>query len=247
MQLDDDGELSKSDEYLSTYNTKGNRKKKDTPPSVSGCLWQQFIIALIGLITALISFLALSNPLITVTFGSVVCNNIFNEIGTPVGQLPLSTSTFTPIRTAIQQPTSTPVEVIFFDIHANRRWQSTGINVNRGDRIVIRYIDGCWSGGNNVVSCPENCGLEYECPNNYGSDIANGLDTWNCMPMDQNLTGYNAIIGRIGDNHQPFVINKFYEHIAELSGELQVRMNDCDEWLFDNQGIIVISIERYES
>ena len=72
IQLDDDGELSESDEYLSTYNTKGNRKKKDTPPSVSGCLWQQFIIALIGLLTALISFLALSNPLITVTFGSVI-------------------------------------------------------------------------------------------------------------------------------------------------------------------------------
>lgn len=107
VSLDDDGELGESDDSSSTEVIKGKRKKKDTAPSVSGCLWQQFIIAFIGLVAALLSFLAVSNPLVSVTFESI-CNNIVNVDSTPIVEL--ATPTLTIVSTDVPptiQPTIT--------------------------------------------------------------------------------------------------------------------------------------------
>lgn len=155
MSLDDDGELGESDDSSSTEVIKGKRKKKDTAPSVSGCLWQQFIIAFIGLIAALLSFLAVSNPLVTVTFESI-CNNIINFDGTPIGPLPTDTpiatqtlaptvqptNTLSPTLTPMELPTSTPSTAVqrFFPLPlVDGVFWPEGYNV--GQRVANNGVD----------------------------------------------------------------------------------------------------------
>jgi hypothetical protein len=85
----------------------GRKKKKDYPPNTWGCLIQQFVLALVGLITAIISFLAVSNPLVTINFESA-CYNIFNLNPTPIAGLSTNTATLEPTDLFTDEPFATP-------------------------------------------------------------------------------------------------------------------------------------------
>lgn len=89
--LAQDGELEVIEDDGAIEND-GRKKKENYPPNTWGCLFQQFILALLGLITAVISFLAVSNPLVSVTFESI-CNNIVNVDSTPIVELATLTPT----------------------------------------------------------------------------------------------------------------------------------------------------------
>lgn len=116
VPLGDDGETQES---KLSEDAKNERKKKDTIPSVTGCLWQQFIIAIIGLATAILTLLAVSNPLVSVMIESICTNMVINAAATPIpttleptilpSQTPLSTLSDTPTSTLSETaiPTST--------------------------------------------------------------------------------------------------------------------------------------------
>ena len=62
------------------------------------------------------------------------------------------------------------------------------------------------------------------------------------MPMDQRVTGRNALIGRI-DEGDPFIVNLEFDDTVQVTGTVYLRMNDCDHWLYDNDGSVVVSIQ----
>ena len=49
-----------------------------------------------------------------------------------------------------------------------------------------------------------------------------------------------ALIGRVGDHL--FLIGDRNTIEMQEGGELQFRINDCDEWLFDNSGSLTVPI-----
>jgi len=94
--IGDDGELIDLGQS-STYGRK--KKKRGELPSVYGCFTQQLVIAILGLLTALISALATTNPVVSIATQSI-CQNVINVYPTPIAEL----STFTPVPTI---PTNT--------------------------------------------------------------------------------------------------------------------------------------------
>lgn len=94
----DDGELFPSIDSSQTRDARKQKAKES--PTVMGCLSQQLIIAVIGLLTAIISALAVTNPLISLTLEST-CMNILGDLSAP---------TIVAVRTA--DPFSTPTNQI---------------------------------------------------------------------------------------------------------------------------------------
>jgi len=140
----------------------------------------------------------------------------------PPQQNPIPTSTST-------SPTSTPYSKAAFEVLANQGWQSTGVQVKSGDLLSITFISGIWSGktGNNLFTGPER---------------GHPSQDYNCNPLPHKETGYNALIGKIWYG-KPFVVGRRFLGSADISGTLYLRMNDCDEWLEDNEGSIVVNIQ----
>lgn len=165
--LDDDGELQECKIF---QDIKNERKKKNTIPSVTGCLWQQFIIAMIGLATAILTLLAVTNPLVSVTIESI-CTNMVNIYAatTPIptrleptmlhSQTPLPSLTSAPISTLSETtiPTSTfaPNPTIMPTRHPRRYLTQVSVLGNSSDGIRIiaeqagnyefRYVSGSYS------------------------------------------------------------------------------------------------------
>jgi hypothetical protein len=107
-----------------------------------------------------------------------------------------------------------------FDVSAKKLWQDTGIEISKGDHLIIKYISGKW----NVDSfhmLTDGAGLKDQ---KFGD-----------FPL-------SCLIGRIGKD-DPFMVGNYYEiKEADKAGKLYVRMNDGDTSLTDNTGLIKIQI-----
>ena len=126
-------------------------------------------------------------------------------------------------------PTSTPYSIATFDVSAVKGWQNTGVQVNAGDRLEITYVSGIWTGktGNNIFSGPEGGHTSQD---------------YFCNPMSHKETGFNALIGKIWYG-KPFMVGQHFAGTVHISGTLYLRMNDCDEWLADNEGSVIVTIQ----
>ena len=52
---------------------------------------------------------------------------------------------------------------------------------------------------------------------------------------------YNGVlIGNVGRNY--FEIGNYYQNISNYSGNLSLQMNDTNEGMFDNSGILTVKI-----
>jgi hypothetical protein len=126
-------------------------------------------------------------------------------------------------------PTLTPltwaIETSFI-VQANQPWQSTGVEINKGDFIEIVYVSGEWTGRS---SAPGLSGPDF------GSSPEN---TDECYPIRGEGS---SLIGKIG-NGQPFKVGYQYIGSPADTGTLYLRMNDCDKLLFDNAGSITVRI-----
>ncbi len=138
-------------------------------------------------------------------------------------------------------PTSAPAEwkptavppapaVTNFEVFAVLPWQNAGVQVHNGDFLQIDYLSGEWTG-----QTPYCCSGPDNAPGPAEQDYA-------CMPMPQSVIGQAALIGRIGDG-PPFKVGKQFIGTVSAEGPLYLRMNDCDEWLTDNQGSVVVSVQ----
>lgn len=119
-------------------------------------------------------------------------------------------------------PLTEPVTKV---ISADRGWQNTGILLESGETIHFQFMSGGIRDGEAVIRGPSGIGWacgEGDC----------------CEPMPD--VERDALIGRVGD--QLFAIGDRSEITVSTTGELQLRINDCDAGLFDNTGSFQVEI-----
>jgi hypothetical protein len=107
-------------------------------------------------------------------------------------------------------------------IYAYRGWQSLGLFVKQGDRIDIQ-AQGSW------LYTPD----EYHGPEGHARYPA---------PPFYPLPGVagGALIGRIGETGQPFLVGRRTSWFAERDGLLYLRIDD--DLLGDNEGSVAVEV-----
>jgi hypothetical protein len=113
-------------------------------------------------------------------------------------------------------------------VYANRGWQNSGISVNVGDNIEITYLSGEWTS-------------EISSGGYFGPYTNKAPYVAACRPFPE---WDAALIGKFGSSSEPFIVGYSYSTIAKVAGDLYLRMNDCDEWLQDNDGFLIIQIDK---
>jgi len=125
---------------------------------------------------------------------------------------------------------SRSVEVAAADL-----WRDTAIDIRRGE--VYRVTaEGDWTAG---PLC--------------GRTDARGMASENLLCMKGLLAGsfpvpegrIGALVGRIGPGGKPFVIGGTSGFIAQADGRLFLRMNELDDFRFDNDGKLAVAISHY--
>lgn len=122
-----------------------------------------------------------------------------------------------------QSPTS--IEVV-----ASRGWQSTGISVQQGEEVALSYVEGEWTGDTRH--------WPYVDADGYGADPM----SWQGCKVLQTVT-YGTLLGRVGGG-STFRVGNGGHFRASAAGTLQLRMNDGDGCLTDNDGSIVVAVQR---
>jgi hypothetical protein len=114
-------------------------------------------------------------------------------------------------------------ETLTHSVYAYRQWQSVGVKVNVGDRLTLR-ASGKWSYSPFVgMHGPEGGGLPV---------------TVSTYPV-RSLNG-GVLLGRIGENGEPFYVGRGTTHFAQEAGLLFFRIND--DLLGDNVGQLKLEI-----
>jgi hypothetical protein len=132
----------------------------------------------------------------------------------------------------IQREESIPVR---FVIYANQGWQDTNIRVFSDEMVTVRYISGEWTGGIGKGNWYDGRGdliAKYKCVENYNPSICD-------EPMPNVYNG--TLVGKIGDSL--IEIGNYLQFKSREEGDLFLRMNDHDEGLFDNEGVLTVEIE----
>ena len=106
-------------------------------------------------------------------------------------------------------------------IYAYKGWQSTGLYLQAGESFTLR-ASGQWQYTPLIkLSGPQ--GVYRAAPGSY--------------PLPQMPAG--ALLARIGEDGQPFVVGSAYSSRAQVAGLLYLRIND--DLLGDNQGAMEVS------
>jgi len=119
------------------------------------------------------------------------------------------------------------IEPVMRNILADLGWQNTGILLESGEMINIQFRAGEIRDGDTILRGL--AGTGYICG---GSTC--------CEPMPHVQRG--ALIGRV-QNHL-FLIGDQNTIQVQETGELQLRVNDCDSGLFDNTGSFQVKISH---
>jgi hypothetical protein len=120
-------------------------------------------------------------------------------------------------------------------VEARQGWQDTGISVTRGAIVTIEYVSGLWTGWGGEVPLHDAAGpLEthpYVC--------ADFLPAAQCVEPVPDFQG-GALVGRVG--RQLLQIGNSLTFVAEGHGRLELRINDGDVGLYDNEGAITAQV-----
>jgi hypothetical protein len=119
----------------------------------------------------------------------------------------------------------TQTELLTHTVYAYRGWQSTSVRLAPGDRVRL-IAKGEW---------------QYS-PVARMHDANGGLWAPDYYPLGRGRALGGALIGRIGDNGEPFFVGRRSTLYAEAAGFLYLRIND--DLLGDNRGQLSLTIER---
>jgi len=115
-------------------------------------------------------------------------------------------------------------KIVMIDVDPRKNWQNSGITVTPEMRINITHEKGKWSAGHEFALVDAE-GYQFQGLRRRYPSIALG-----------------ALIGRVG-NSKVFKVGNYYEiDGSDISGNLFLRINDADDYLFDNQGSITAKI-----
>lgn len=116
-------------------------------------------------------------------------------------------------------------------VNGREAWQSTKIFVEKGKTIQISVLEGEWTEWKNNRAYNSGAGSNYIC--------SQSMNLENCVePIPDFPSG--ALIGRI--DRQVLNIGTDGKFLVEQSGILQLRINDADIGLHDNDGELIVEI-----
>ena len=118
-----------------------------------------------------------------------------------------------------------------YQVYANQGWQNPGVYIDKGRELTITVLSGRWTQGKGRAPFNSGEGGDYIC--------ANVISYNNCVePLPDAPQG--ELIGQIGN--QKFEIGSGSSVTALQTGMLQLRMNDDDNGLYDNDGSLLVQI-----
>jgi hypothetical protein len=118
-----------------------------------------------------------------------------------------------------------------YQVYANQGWQDTGIRIEKGNEITMAVLSGRWTQEKGRAPFNSGEGGGYIC--------ANAISYSECVePMPDIPQG--ALIGKVGN--QEFGIGNGNSVTALQTGVLQLRINDGDEGLYDNDGALLLQV-----
>jgi hypothetical protein len=107
-----------------------------------------------------------------------------------------------------------------------------GVELQAGDSVVVEYVSGVWNNGTRQDGFDGDGPPDrYVC-----AEYMNASDCVEPVPDFQ----AGALVGRVG--RQLLAIGNRLSFVVETSGHLELRMNDGDPGLNDNQGSIVVRV-----
>lgn len=197
------------------------QRKKSQPEAKN-----DITIAKIGLVSALL--VAIIGGVVTIFNSYLASQAVLAPIIIPIQATQTaeakSTLTISPAATQTLAPKAT--EIVFFtpllpkhlNVVADKPWQNSQLDLQQGDKVSIRYVDGYWRASDS-----------------YQDVGADGYGNIN----DANGMVYGALLAKIGDG-SPFEIGVSYSFTANESGYLFFQIND--NVLTNNSGSINIEI-----
>lgn len=120
-------------------------------------------------------------------------------------------------------PVSPKTEPRLIEVRADQAWHNTGVVLQPGDLLVIRYVSGLWS----------------PWPGGTYDAIGSGGDP-NCGCNVLKGVSHAALIGKIGEGNPFFVGANFHHRVGE-AGILYLGINDTRTT--DNSGSLFIEVE----
>jgi len=121
---------------------------------------------------------------------------------------------------------ATTVPTVQVIVDARGGWQNTNVEISTNDVLTIQYVGGDWTGNANNPG------------KSRGENAPWAERTEECLPVKGQDS---SLVSRIGGG-KSFVVGQYFSDRILSSGKLELRMNDCDQWLGDNDGAITVSI-----
>jgi hypothetical protein len=117
-------------------------------------------------------------------------------------------------------------------IDARKGWQNTDVWVKPGNRVEITVINGKWTHWEGTQPYNSGSGGGYVC--------GKAMKPSDCVePLPEFATG--GLIGRVGK--EVFAIGPETTWKSTESGRLELRINDADHGLYDNDGELEVKIQ----
>lgn len=126
-----------------------------------------------------------------------------------------------------QDPNSRQTSAVETSISSRSGWQYTGVDVVRGDFLIVKHFAGEWTG--DVHNGQPMIGQSAPWPERTDA----------CLPIKAQGS---SLVGRINSG-PAFLVGNDYSKRIDSSGRFELRINDCDEWLGDNEGSLSVTIE----
>ncbi len=152
--------------------------------------------------------------------------------------VPSQLPTFTPLPPtavptlppATPAPTAASGEVLLsYAVDARQPWQSTGLTYSAEAEMRFEVAQGLWTHWLGTVPHNPGTGAEYICGELLPPELC-------AEPLPQVPSG--MLIGRVGD--RPFGIGQSRREVSQATGPLHLRINDADDGLGDNDGVLSV-------
>jgi len=143
----------------------------------------------------------------------------------PTRQMDPVTKTVVVTPIASVTPTALSSVSLLMDVYADQEWQNTGVSIATGQKFTVQYLSGQI----------HDDGIPIYDGNGLGPEWG---EAGCCAFMPHEWK--SSLIGRVG--RRTFFIGNGDSFLADTSGVLELRVNDCNDGLSDNDGSLRVRI-----
>lgn len=143
--------------------------------------------------------------------------------------------TVTEIYRAAPMPPATQTSSFTFEVDAKRGWQSTSLEVTKGQQVSFSAV-GSWT--------VDYRNFPYVGPNGYSLQVDRTI--WQGCKLGPSLP-YGLLLARVGDDPKSRIIGSETAFTADRDGVLAFRIHDGDACLGDNDGTVTVTVTLAQS